>query len=127
MSMYYNVFYLFIIFADMESTRQKKISRLMQKDLGEIIQMESKNWVSGAMITVTKVNVTSDLSLARVYLSIFGKDAASVVEVVQKNTKVIRKKLGDRVKNQVRIIPQLRFFIDDSLDYLENIENLLKE
>lgn len=99
----------------------------MQKDLGEIIQLESKNWVSGVMITVTKVNVTSDLSLARVYLSIFGKEASGVVEIIQKNTKVIRKKLGDRVKNQVRIIPELRFFIDDSLDYLENIENLLKE
>ncbi len=110
----------------MESNRQKRISRLLQKDLGEIFQIESKNFAPGAMITVTKVNVTSDLSLARVYLSIFGKDASEVINAVELQNKIIRKKLGDRIKNQLRKTPELRFFIDDSLDYLENIEKLLK-
>ena len=111
----------------MESNRQKKVSRLLQKDLGEIFQFEAANWFSNVMITVTKVNVTADLSLARVYLSIFGKDANDVISIVEMHNKTIRKKLGDRVKNQLRKIPELKFFIDDSLDYLENIERLLKE
>ncbi len=111
----------------MESNRQKRVSRLIQKDLGEIFQVESRNWFSNVMITVTKVNVTADLSLARVYLSVFGNDANEVLAVVETNKNAIRKMLGDRIKNQLRKTPELRFFIDDSLDYIENIENLLKE
>lgn len=116
-----------IIFAGMETERQKKLGRLFQKDLGEILQMEGRAWFPGAMVTVTKVHVAPDLSFARVYLSIFGKDAAGVLKIVETHTKQVRKHLGLRIKNQVRIVPQLRFFIDDSLDYIEKIENLLKE
>lgn len=115
------------IFAPMESNRQKRIARLVQKDLGGIIQLESRNWFQGAMVTVTKVYVTSDLSIAKAYLSIFGKDAQEVLRLVQIHTKDIRRLLGQRVKNQLRVVPDLRFFIDDSLDYIENIERLLKE
>lgn len=111
----------------METERQKKLGRLFQKDLGEILQMEGRAWFPGAMVTVTKVHVAPDLSFARVYLSIFGKDAAGVLKIVETHTKQVRKHLGLRIKNQVRIVPQLRFFIDDSLDYIEKIENLLKE
>ena len=111
----------------MESNRQKRIARLVQKDLGEIIQLEGRNWFPGAMVTVTKVHVTSDLSIAKAYLSIFGKDAQEVLKLVQIHTKDIRRLLGQRVKNQLRVVPELRFFIDDSLDYIENIERLLKE
>lgn len=118
---------MFIIFAIMESNRQKRISRLLQKDLGEIFQIEVSNLIPGVMITVTKVDVTADLSLARVYLSIFGKDASEVITLIQVHNKMIRKKLGDRIKNQLRKTPELRFYIDDSLDYLDNIEKLLKE
>lgn len=110
----------------METERQKKLSRLFQKDLGEILQLEGKAWFPGAMVTVTKVHVAPDLSIARIYLSIFGKDAAQVLKVVEVHTKHVRKLLGQRIKNQVRIVPHLRFYIDDSLDYIENIENLLK-
>ncbi len=116
-----------IIFAFMETERQQKISRLLQKDLGEILQIEGRNWFPGAMVTVTKVHIAPDLSSARVYLSIFGKDAGTVLKTVEIHTKQIRKLLGHRIKNQLRIIPNLRFYIDDSLDYIENIENLLKE
>jgi len=115
------------IFAVMESNRQKRISRLLQKDLGEILQVEGRSWFAGALVTVTKVYVTSDLSIARTYLSIFGKDAKEVLKQAEIHTKEIRRQLGLRAKNQLRHIPELRFFIDDSLDYIENIEKLLKE
>ncbi len=110
----------------METTRQKKINKLLQKDLGEIFQRESPNLFQRALITVTKVQVTGDLSIARVYVSIFGQDASSIIKSVKIHTNEIRKQLGLRVKNQLRQVPQLHFYIDDSLDYIENIENLLK-
>lgn len=111
----------------METNRQKKVSRLIQKDVGEIIQVFGRDWFPGAMLTVTKVYVTSDLSIARIYISIFGKEAKEVIRQVEMHGKEIRKQLGLRVKNQLRHIPELRFFVDDSLDYIENIEKLLKE
>lgn len=115
------------IFAVMETNRQKKISRLLQKDLGEILQLEGRSWFPNTMLTVTKVAVTSDLSIARVYVSVFGKDASGVVRQLDVQSKEVRKMLGIRIKNQLRHVPELRFFIDDSLDYIENIEKLLKE
>ena len=111
----------------METTRQSKVSRLIQKDLGEIFQRNAQTMFAGAMITVTKVNITRDLSIAKVYLSIFGKDPQNTIKLVQSSTREIRKQLAMRIKNQVRAIPELRFFIDDSLDYMENIDQLLKE
>ncbi len=78
------------------------------------------------MITVTKVSVTSDLSIARVYLSIFGKDPNKVVGQIASRSGEIRKQLGLRVKHQLRHVPDLQFYVDDSLDYIENIEKLLK-
>ncbi len=111
----------------METNRQNRISRLIQKDMGEILQMAGRDWFPGAMITVTKVYVTSDLSIARVYLSIFGKDAKETISQVEMKGKEIRKQLGIRVKNQLRKVPELRFYVDDSLDYIENINNLLKQ
>ncbi len=111
----------------METTRQNKISRLLQKDLGEIFQRNNQRLFPGTMITVTKVNITRDLSIAKVYLSIFGKDPTNTLKLVEAAGKEIRKQLGMRIKNQVKEIPELRFFIDDSLDYIENIENLLKK
>ncbi len=84
--------------------------------------------VYDCMITVTKTTVTKDLSIARSYLSIFNaEDNDLVIKTVRANTKDIRFRLGQKVRNQIRIIPQLEFFIDDSLDYIENIENLLKK
>ena len=111
----------------LETNRQNRISRLIQKDIGEILQQGGQEWFPGAMITVTKVYITSDLSIAKIYLSIFGKDPARVIQQVGARNKEIRKHLGMRVKNQLRKVPELRFFIDDSLDYIENIEQLLKK
>ena len=111
----------------METTRQQKISRLIQRDLGEIFQREARAVYNGAMITVTAVRVTKDLSLARVFLSIFAVTDKNVVfNKVKEHVKDTRVKLATRIRNQVRIIPELEFFMDDSLDYIENIEKLLK-
>lgn len=111
----------------METNRQQRIARLIQKDLGEILQLSGRTWFPGAMITVTKVYVTSDLGIARAYLSIFGKDATEVLGQVEMKAREVRRLLGQRVKNQLRQVPELRFFIDDSLDYIDNIEKLLKQ
>lgn len=111
----------------METNRQKRINKVLQKDLGEIMQREAPNLFKRAMITVTRVRVTSDLSIAKVYLSIFGADAEEIIDLVKFHSSEVRKQLGMRIKNQFRQVPQLQFFIDDSLDYIENIENLLKK
>jgi len=112
----------------METKRQQKISKLIQKELSEIFQRDIKSQ-GNIMITVTKVNVTSDMSYARVYLSVFGPDReakTNVVKEVNAMSKNIRGLLGDRIRFQIRVIPELQFFEDDSLDYIENIDNLLK-
>lgn len=110
----------------MESTRQHKIARLIQKDLSMMFQ-QSQSSFGGAMITVTKTYVTRDLSIAKIYLSIFNaKEKGGVLEQVREHAREIRHQLGQRERNQLRVIPELQFFEDDSLDYIENIENLLK-
>jgi ribosome-binding factor A len=112
----------------METTRQQKIARLLQKDLGEIFQAMGRDIFPGNMITVTKVHVSPDLFLAKVYLSLFGKTSKQeLLDHIKVHKKEIRFALGNRIKNQVRSIPELDFFIDDSLDYIENIDNLLKK
>lgn len=111
----------------METTRQQKIARLIQKDLGTLLQ-QNRSTYGGAMITVTKVYVTKDLAIARIYLSIFAPGGKTgVLELVRGHTREIRRELGSRERNQLRIIPELHFFEDDSLDYIENIEHLLKQ
>jgi len=98
----------------------------MLKELSDIFQKELKPAVPGLMITVTRVKVTSDLGYANVYLSIFGvEDKKKVVEEVGQNTRAIRGLLGNRIRHQMRVVPELRFFEDDSLDYIENIDKLL--
>jgi ribosome-binding factor A len=110
----------------MDTQRQLKVSRLLQRDLGEIFQRESRGKFGGAMITVTKVNVTKDMSIARVYVSLFAtKDKEDLLTIIRKHTVEIRFQLGKRIKDQVRQIPELEFFLDDSLDYIESIEKLL--
>ncbi len=110
----------------MTTTRQKRISRLIQKELGDIFQKKGHSLFQGAMITVTVVRVTADLSQAKVYLSLFPPAKRDdIFSAVSEKNKTIRHELAKRVKDQLRIIPELKFFIDDSLDYMENIENLL--
>lgn len=111
----------------MEGTRLEKVQRLLQKDLGEIIQKEGVTLFRGKIITVTSVRVSPDLGVAKVYISIFPTDKKEdVLHAVKVHTKQIRYELAQRVKNQLRIVPELSFFLDDSLDYIENIDKLLK-
>lgn len=111
----------------MESQRQQKMNRLLQKDLGEILQRDMSDLGLGAMLTVTKVSITTDLSLANVYISLLAaNDNEEVIKNLNKHKSEVRYLLGQRVKNQLRVIPVLRFFEDDSLDYIENIDRLLK-
>jgi ribosome-binding factor A len=111
----------------MESTRQQKISRLIQKDLGVIFQQESRNLFEGALITVTKVQVTKDLAIAKVYLSLFmTPNKETLLEKIRHHGREVRHLLVLRVHQQLRIMPELHFFLDDSLDYIENIDSLLK-
>ena len=112
----------------MDSTRQNKVNRLLQKELGEFFQRESRTYLGGAFITVTGVRITPDLSVARVHLSIFiEKDKAAVMEKVNGLKKEIRKRIGNKVGKQMRIVPNFEFFIYDSMDYADNIDRLLRK
>lgn len=113
----------------MESQRQQKVSKLLVKELGTIIQRHFADTLNGVLVTVTKVSVTPDLSIARVYLSIFGTpDGKQILkDIIRPQTKEIRFLLGQNIRHQVRIIPALDFFLDDSLDYIERIDELLKQ
>jgi ribosome-binding factor A len=111
----------------MESTRQKKIGKLLQRDLSEMFMREAREYTLGAMVSVTVVRVTADLSIARVYLSIFPTNKKDeVFNNITENTSKLRYFLGQRVGKQLRVIPELQFFVDDSLDYIDNIDRLLK-
>lgn len=110
----------------MDSTRQSKIARLIQKELGDIFLKMTKE-TRGVLVSVSIVRVSPDLGIAKAYLSVFpSAKGEEIVETLNKNSKSIRFELGSRVRHQLRIIPELRFYIDDSLDYIENIDNLLK-
>ncbi len=110
----------------METTRQNKISRLLQKELSDIFLLQTKA-MPGILISVSAVRISPDLSVARAYLSIFPSEKAEeMIKTINGNMKSIRYELGTRVRHQLRIIPELKFFVDDSLDYLEKIDELLK-
>ena len=109
----------------MESTRQSKIARLIQKELSEIFLLQAKS-MAGVLVSVTSVRVSPDLSIARAYISIFPSERGDeIVSNLNGNVRSIRYELGGRLRHQLRIIPELKFFIDDSLDYLERIDELL--
>ena len=110
----------------MDSRRQQKISQVILMDLADIFQKEAKNMFGGAFITVTVVRVTPDLSLARVFLSILNPEKKIIIDLIKKQNKEIRKILAERVKQQLRKVPELIYQIDDSLDYYEKIDKLLK-
>ena len=111
----------------MESTRQKKVARLIQKEMANIFLRVSPTLFGGAFITVTVVRLSPDLGHARVYLSFFKTEKpAELLTLIQQSKSELRGKLGHQVGKQLRIVPDLDFFIDDSLDYYENIDRLLK-
>ena len=110
-----------------ESTRQKKVSRLIQKEIAEIFLRKGSEYAPGRMISITKVRISPDLSFAKVYLSIYPSgNQDGILKTVQDHAPKIRFDLGHKVRSQLRIVPEIVFFIDDSLDYIENISKLLK-
>ena len=111
---------------NMDTTRQNKIARLLQKELGDIFLLQTKA-MHGVLVSVSAVRISPDLSVARAYLSVFPSERGEeIIKNVNANMKSIRYELGTRVRFQLRIIPELKFFLDDSLDYLEHIDELLK-
>ena len=110
----------------METTRQNKIARLIQKELSDIFQRQTQS-MHGVLVSVSAVRTSPDLSVARGYLSVFPSERAEeIVRNINENSKSVRYELGTRVRHQLRIIPELKFFVDDSLDYIEHIDELLK-
>lgn len=111
----------------METTRQLKIARLIQKELAEIFRVDSNFTGHGSMISVTQVRMSPNLSQARSYISVFpSAKAAEIVKHLEDQNKMIRYELGKKIGKQVRHIPELRFYVDDSLDYVDRISELLK-
>lgn len=110
----------------MQDTRQNKIARLLQKELSQIFQEQTRS-MHGVMVSVTHVRISPDLSVCTAHLSIFPSERSEeLLANINKNAAQVRYNLGQRVRHQLRIIPELRFYIDDSLDYIDHIDELLK-
>ncbi|MCR4774448.1 MAG: 30S ribosome-binding factor RbfA [Prevotella sp.] len=111
----------------MQETRQNRISRLLQKELSLIFESQTRK-MRGVMVSVTHVRISPDLSICTAHLSVFPSERGEeLLENIRANEKTIRFELGKRIHNQMRIVPSLRFFIDDSLDYIDHIDELLKK
>jgi len=109
----------------MESKRQQKVARQIQKDLGDIFQREAQHLVNGAFVTVTGVRMTPDLGIARAYLSFLPEKKKDLLfEGIQENTRFIRQKLGERVRHQLRIVAVLQFYLDDTAEYAAKMDAL---
>ena len=112
----------------MDSTRQQKIARLLQRDIAEIVQKEMADATRGSLVTITMVRVSPDLAYAKLYISIFPFERSTqVLEAIKEKSWYVRKLLGARIRNQLKIVPELEWFVDDSLEYIENIDNLLSK
>jgi ribosome-binding factor A len=112
----------------METKRQQKVGRQIQKDLGEIFQQDAKHLVNGTFVTITAVRVSPDLGIARAYLSFLPeKNKLFLLETIKENTKFIRQKLAERVRHQLRIVPHLQFYIDDTAEYAAKMDLLFAD
>lgn len=111
----------------METTRQQKIARLIQKELSDIFQKQTKA-MPGVLVSVSAVRISPDMSICRVYLSVFPSERGEeIIGNITQNVASLRYELGTRVRHQLRIIPELKFFVDDSLDYIDHIDQLLRQ
>ena len=109
----------------MDSTRQNKVARLLQKELSEMFVAQTRQ-MRGVLVSVSQCRISPDMSVCRVYLSVFPSERAEeIVGNINANQKQVRFELGTRMRHQLRIVPELKFFIDDSLDYAEHIDELL--
>ncbi|WP_108867768.1 30S ribosome-binding factor RbfA [Aquimarina aquimarini] len=112
----------------METNRQKKIAGVLQRDVADVIQLALREaGIQGILVSVTKVSVTTDLSIAKVYMSVFPHiEGENVLKEVNEVKSQIKHQVAQRTKNQLRRMPELYFFIDDSLEYISNIEEAVK-
>lgn len=111
-----------------ETTRQQKVGRQIQKDISDILLKEGRHLVQGTMVSVSKVRVSPDLTFAKIYLSVFPFDKGeAILKAMKESAGMLRFELGKRVKNQLRTVPEIAFAIDDSLEYVDRIEKLIKE
>ena len=111
----------------MENTRQQKIAKQIQKDIAEILQKEAAEVVRGSLVTVTAVRVSPDFGYAKIYVSVFPFGRSSeVMQSLERQMRVLRGLLGNRIRNQIKNVPELQFFLDDSLEYIDHIEQALK-
>lgn len=111
-----------------ESTRQLKVAKELQKHMAEIIRSKGMAAFGGALVSVIGVKISPDLSVAKIYVSVFPSEKAqSVMEQLQENGRALRGELGNKVARQLRIVPEIVFYLDSSLDYVEHIEQLLKK
>jgi len=112
----------------MTTTRQHKVSRLLQKELGDYFQKNGSQFTGGKMVTVTVVRISPDLGVTKVYLSIFpGEGLEEAMKAITDKAGLIRSEMGKRLRNQLRHIPEFVFYLDDSLDYIDRIDNLLND
>lgn len=113
---------------EQESTRQLKVASQIQRDMAEIIRLKGMAFFDGALVSVSGAKISPDLSVAKVYVSVFPSNKAdAVMDKLEENTRALRGELGVRVAKQLRIVPEVTFFLDSSLDYVEHIEELLKK
>ncbi len=109
----------------MESKRQQKFAGVIQKDLADIFQREGMNYLPSTLVTITKVRMSPDLAIARIYLSFFNNvNTALALNTIKSHASEIRYKLGSRIKDQARVIPQLEFFVDDTSEYVERMDKI---
>jgi len=108
----------------MESKRQQKFAGVIQQDLATIFQREGNSYLPNTMVTITKVRVTPDLAIARIFLSFFNGNTQLALQTIKQHASEIRYKLGARIKDQVRIIPQLEFFVDDTSEYVDRMDKI---
>ena len=112
----------------METTRQPKIARQIQRDIADIFQKEGRDLLRGTLVTVTEVRVSPDFNYAKIYVSIFPFDKApETMAVLDKQNRFIGRELGGRIKDQLKSVPEIQFFLDDSLEYIEHLEQAMKE
>ena len=110
----------------METTRQQKVARQIQRDIADIFQKEGAHLVRGLLVTVTTVRVSPDLGYAKIYVSVFPFERnPELLATLEENNWFIRRQLGTRIRNQQKVVPELQFFLDDSLEYIENIDQAL--
>src|SRR5688572_6191176 len=115
-----------IFAASMESKRQQKFSRVLQKELAEVFQRDVSHLFNGAYVSITQVRVSPDLGVAKIYLSLLlANNQQEVLQIIKTNTKAVRHALAQRIKNQVRVIPELIFYLDDSAEYAAHMDKII--